>query len=116
MCQAGVSPVSYQSGQVNKCRLRRACDKVLRFTVHLWVHGTRKKCAWARAYYQAKRQEGKRHASARRCLGKRWLKILWRIWVDRKPYAEAVHLASLQRRATKWCVEIDGLGQPGPPV
>jgi transposase len=30
MCQAGVSPVSYQSGQVERCRLRRACVKSLR--------------------------------------------------------------------------------------
>lgn len=37
LCQAGVSPVSYQSGKVNQCRLRRACHKVLRATVHLWA-------------------------------------------------------------------------------
>jgi transposase len=100
MCQAGVSPVSYQSGKVNKCRLRRACNKVLRATVHLWVNGSRLTCAWAQAYYQTKRDEGHSHASALRCLGKRWLKILWRLWQNNEAYDEAKYLAQLQRRGS----------------
>jgi transposase len=116
MCQAGVSPVSYQSGQIDKCRLRRACDKVLRFTVHLWADASRKKCAWARAYYERKRGEGHSHASALRCLGKRWLKILWRLWVERKPYDEAVHLASLQRRGSKEWATLNPPAVPTPAV
>lgn len=100
MCQAGVSPVSYQSGQVEKCRLRRACNKVLRATVHLWANSSRLTCAWAAAYYERKRREGHSHASALRCLGKRWLKILWRLWWERKPYDQAVHEAALQRRGS----------------
>jgi transposase len=100
MCQAGVSPVSYQSGQMEKCRLRRACNKVLRATVHLWANASRLTCAWAAAYYQRKRGEGHSHASALRCLGKRWLKILWRLWWERKPYEPAVHEAALRRRGS----------------
>ncbi|MBL9138512.1 MAG: IS110 family transposase, partial [Verrucomicrobiales bacterium] len=103
MCLSGVSPVSYQSGQVNKCRLRRACNKVLRATVHLWVNASRWRCRWADAYYHLKRGEGHSHASALRCLGKRWLKILWRMWQDRQPYDESRYLAQLQRRnALTW--------------
>jgi transposase len=98
MCQAGVSPVSYQSGQVEKCRLRRACNKVLRYTVHLWANASRQTCAWAQAYYQQKRAEGHSHASALRCLGKRWLKILWRLWQVGESYDETKYLARLQRR------------------
>jgi len=98
MCQAGVSPVSYQSGKVNKCRLRRACNKVLRATVHLWANASRLTCGWAQAYYELKRREGHSHASALRCLGKRWLKILWRLWQNGEPYDEHKYLAQLQRR------------------
>jgi len=97
MCQAGVSPVSYQSGQIDKCRLRRACNKVLRQTVHLWVNASRATCAWAKDYYQLKRRDGHSHASALRCLGKRWLKILWRFWQSRTQYDEATHLKNQQR-------------------
>jgi transposase len=101
MCQAGVSPVSYQSGQVRRCRLRRACVKTLRFTVHLWANASRKRCAWAQAYYEQKRAEGHSHASALRCLGKRWLKILWRLWQNKERYEESKHLSSLERRGAK---------------
>ena len=90
-CQAGVSPVSFQSGKIDKARIRWACDVVLRHTVHLWADGSRKKSAWAQAYYARKREEGHDHASALRCLGKRWLKILWRLWTDRQPYDETRH-------------------------
>jgi transposase len=100
MCQAGVSPVSYQSGQISKCRLRRACHKTLRFTIHLWVNATRATVAWAQAYYENKREQGHSHASALRCLGKRWLKILFRLWQNHERYDENKHEANLQRRGS----------------
>ena len=100
LCQAGVSPVSYQSGKVNKCRLRRACNKVLRATVHLWANSSRRTCEWAQAYYKHKRSEGQSHASALRCLGKRWLKILWRLWQNGEAYDETKYLAQLQKRGS----------------
>jgi len=103
LCLSGVSPVGYQSGQIERCRLRRACNKVLRATIHLWTNASRQTCAWARSYYEQKRKDGQSHASALRCLGKRWLKILWRLWKDRKPYDEATYLKSLERRnSTVW--------------
>jgi transposase len=100
MCLVGVSPVSYQSGQVKRCRLRRACNKGLRATVHLWANGSRLTCGWAQAYYAHKRAEGHSHASALRCLGKRWLKILWRLWQDHQAYDEEKYLKQLARRGS----------------
>ena len=95
-CQAGASPVRYQSGQINKARIRWVCDRVLRHTVHLWADCSRKTSAWAQAYYARKREQGMSHAAALRCLGKRWLKILWRLWQDRQPYQESIHQQSLK--------------------
>ncbi len=100
LCFAGVSPVSFQSGKIRKSHIRWACNRVLRATVHLWVDETRKTCAWAQAYYQAKREAGHSHASALRCLGKRWLKLLWRLWQDRVSYDESKHLESLQQHGS----------------
>jgi transposase len=99
-CMAGASPVSYQSGQINKCRLRRACNKVLRATVHLWANASRATCEWAQAYYERKRKEGQSHAAALRCLGKRWLKILWTMWQHGQKYDESMHLETLRRRGS----------------
>jgi transposase len=100
MCVAGVSPVSYQSGQIRKSHIRWACNRVLRASVHLWADQSRKTCAWAQVYYQAKRDRGHSHASALRCLGKRWLKILWRLWQDRLVYCESEHLQSLEQHGS----------------
>ncbi len=89
---AGSAPVSFQSGKVQRVHLRRACNHWLRATVHLWADQSRPWCAWAQAYYQHKKQQGMAHAAALRCLGQRWLKILWRMWQDGVPYDEARHL------------------------
>jgi transposase len=100
LCLAGASPVSYQSGQLRKAHIRWACNRVLRYTVHLWVDQSRRRCPWAQAYYRAKRGAGHSHASALRCLGKRWLKILWRLWHDHAAYDEGKHLQRLQERGS----------------
>jgi hypothetical protein len=93
--------VSYQSGKIRKARMRYVCDHFLRHTVHLWVDESRKTCAWAQAYYKAKRDQGHEHASALRCLGKRWLKVLWRMWQDHTPYQEAHYLHALQQHGSQ---------------
>jgi transposase len=91
-CYAGAAPVSFQSGKVHRVHIRRGCNHWLRATVHLWADQSRRWCAWAQAYYQRKKQRGLGHAAALRCLGQRWLKILWRMWQDGRPYDEALHL------------------------
>jgi transposase len=90
-CHAGTAPVSYQSGQLKRVHFRHACQKVLRHTVHLWVNLSRVKCPWAEAYYRKKRAEGQTHACALRCLGQRWLKILWKMWQTRTSYDAELH-------------------------
>jgi hypothetical protein len=112
-CQAGVSPVSFQSGKSDRARLRRACDLVLRHTVHLWADCSRKQCAWAQAYYQAKRQQGQDHAGALRCLGKRWLKILWRLWQDHQTYDDNRHRRNQQQHGS-WVSQLLASTQPKP--
>jgi transposase len=100
MCVAGVSPVTWKSGKSRWVHVRWACNRTLRATVHLWADESRKTCAWAQAYYTAKRHQGQSHASALRCLGKRWLRILWRLWIDRRAYDEATYIASMQKHGS----------------
>lgn len=87
----GTAPVTFQSGQIERHVVRRACAPFLRCAVHLWVDHSRKQCAWADAYYRAHRKKGHSHACALRCLGQRWLKILWKMWQDGTRYDEALH-------------------------
>ena len=91
-CYGGTAPVTLQSGRRRWVKLRKGCNKSLRHAVHLWANGSRRKCAWAEAYYQHKKAQGMSHACALRCLGQRWLKILWKMWQTRTAYDEALHI------------------------
>jgi transposase len=104
-CLAGTAPVSYQSGQIHKVHLRRHCNKPLRHTVHLWANLSRQSCAWASVYYDQLRERGKSHACALRCLGQRWLKILWKIWQTRTAYDAELH-ARNQLKHGSWVLKI----------
>jgi transposase len=97
---AGTAPVCIKSGKTRWVKLRRACNKWLRTAVHLWSNESRKKCAWAEVYYQKKRKDGKSHATALRCLGQRWLKILLQMWDQKSCYDESLHLQNMVRRGT----------------
>jgi transposase len=102
---AGTAPVSYQSGQIHKVYLRRHCNKSLRATIHLWANLSRRASPWAAVYYQALRARGKSHASALRCLGQRWLKILWKIWQTRRSYDPELH-ARNQLKHRSWILKL----------
>lgn len=104
-CIAGTAPVSYQSGKLNKVRVRWACDKFMRYTVHLWADCFRKASAWGQTYYQQKRQAGMTHACALRCLGQRLLKILFRMLVTHKPYDAEFHARSQQKHGS-WVLKL----------
>jgi len=102
---AGTSPVTRQSGRSRSVVVRRACNKTLRATVHLWADLSRKSCVWAEVYYQKKKADGMSHAAALRCLGQRWVKILWTMWQTRRPYDEAAHTRN-QIRHGSWLVAL----------
>jgi hypothetical protein len=104
-CVAGTAPVSFQSGQIHKAKIRWHCNSHLRHAVHLWSDCSRKFCAWAATYYRTQRDKGKSHACALRCLGQRWLKILWKMWQSRQPYDENLHALNQQRHGS-WVLQL----------
>lgn len=104
-CYSGAAPVTIQSGKNRWVHFRRACNKHLRAAVHLWADLSRHYCAWAQVYYQHKKDQGMSHACALRCLGQRWLKILWTMWQNRTPYNEALHTRN-QVRHGSWVVTL----------
>jgi transposase len=104
-CYAGTAPVTIQSGQMSKCVMRHACHDGLRHAVHLWANLSRQKCAWAETYYQTHREKGKSHACALRCLGQRWLKILWRIWQSGDLYNADRHACNQQKHGS-WVLKL----------
>ena len=114
-CYAGTAPVTRRSGKRHDVVIRRSCNMTLRATVHLWADLSRSTCVWAQAYYARKREQGMGHAAALRCLGQRWLKILWRMWRDRAAYDEARHTRD-QVKHGSWVVKLlpDATPEPAP--
>jgi len=110
-CYAGTAPVTKKSGKHRLVKIRRACNLTLRATVHYWANLSRQSCAWAEAYYQKKREQGHSHAQALRCLGQRWLKILWKMWQDHASYDEARHSLD-QTRHGSWVIDLLPQAQP----
>jgi transposase len=104
-CFAGTAPVRYQSGQISKVKIRWACDKFLRQTVHLWANCFRKASAWGQTYYEKKREQGMNHACALRCLGQRLLKIVFKMLVDKKPYNAELHARNQQKHGS-WVLKL----------
>jgi len=104
-CLAGTAPVSFQSGQIHKVHLRRHCNKPLRSAVHLWANLSRKCSPWAAISYKELRARGKSHACALRCLGQRWLKILWKMWQTCRCYDPELH-ARNQLKHGSWVLKM----------
>ena len=88
-----------RSGKHRECHQRWACNKYLRYAVHLFSEHTITRCAWAEIYYKAHRTKDHSHASALRCLGQRWLKIIHKMWMDRTPYNAELHHLNGSRHA-----------------
>jgi len=88
----GSVPVTRRSGGSCSVHKREHCDKRARRTLHLFAGCSRRGCAWAREFYTEQRRQGKKHATALRNLGTKWLRILFRMWKEGTVYDEAVYL------------------------
>ena len=104
-CYGGTAPVTRQSGKNRWVSFRRACNKQLRYTLHLWADKSRADCVWAQVYYQRKRDQGQSHAAALRCLAQRWTKILWKMWQTGTRYNEALHTGN-QVTHGSWVIQL----------
>lgn len=94
---SGTVPITKKSGDGGGPKFRWACQKGFRNTMFLFAFQSITRSLWARAYYDRARQRGKSHPKALRSLGAKWLKIIYRMWVERKPYDERIYIASLIR-------------------
>jgi len=105
VCLAGTAPARYQSGQIDKVHLRRACNKNLRAAMHLFADHSRAQCCWAATSYATLRERGKTHAHALRCLGQRWLKIISKMWRTRTCCDGELHLRN-QLAHGSWVLQV----------
>ena len=92
--EAGVAPVTYASGKSKAVTFRWACNHRLRAALTCLADNSRHASAWAAHVYAQARARGCDHPHAVRILARAWLRVLWRAWIDRKPYDPTQHRAA----------------------
>ena len=96
--EAGAVPVTKASGKSRVVHFRFACNKHLRHTMYWFSFVSVNHSEWAKLYYRRQRDKGHSHHQALRALGAKWLKIIFVMWRDHKPYDENYHLANIARQ------------------
>jgi len=92
--EAGVCPVTFQSGKSRGVAWRWACNKRLRGALTCFADNSRHASQWARSVYHAARLRGCDHPHAVRILARAWVRVLWRAWQDGQPYDPERHHAA----------------------
>lgn len=92
--EAGVVPVTRESGKSRGVAFRWACNQRLRKAVVCWADNSRHASPWAAAVYAKARARGCPHPHAIRILGRAWIRVLWRAWTSRTVYDPTQHGAA----------------------
>lgn len=90
LAEAGLAPVTRQSGSSRRVGFRYAANHHLRAAWGQWMLTAIRLSPWTREAYDAARARGHSHSRAIRSVGARWGRILWRCWLDRRPYDPAL--------------------------
>lgn len=92
--EAGVAPVTFQSGKHLGVSFRYACNKRLRKAFTTWAGNSRFDNPWAQHVYDQARARGCRHPHAVRILARAWLRVLHACWHDGTLYDASQHRAA----------------------
>jgi transposase len=92
--EAGVAPVTYQSGKHLRVGFRRACNKSLRHYLTTFAGNSRHDSPWAADLYAQARARGHDHPHATRIVARAWLRVFWKCWKDGVPYDPSKHNAA----------------------
>ena len=92
---SGVAPVTEKSGQRKWVHWRWSAPRFLRQSLVEWANQSIYHSTWAAAYYTQQKNRGKRHQAILRSLACKWIRILWKCWMDHTPYDEARYLKHL---------------------
>lgn len=97
--EAGVAPVTFQSGKSRGVAWRWACNKRLRAAVTCLAANSRQASPWADDIYRRARMRGCDHPHALRILARAWTRVLWRAWQDHADYDPLQHTGARNFRA-----------------
>jgi transposase len=94
---SGIAPVIKQSGQNCVVQRRRACPRFLHQSLVEYAAKSILHCAWAKAFYEQQRAQGKGYWAAVRALAFKWIRIIFRCWQERVAYDDDRYLQGLRR-------------------
>lgn len=89
--EAGVAPVTFQSGKQRSVTFRWACNHRLRRALTCFADQSRHGNAWAADVYRRARARGCDHPHAIRILARAWVRVLWRAWFTKTRYQPHLH-------------------------
>jgi len=92
--EAGVAPITRESGKHRAVGFRWACNKRLRSALTCLADSSRKTSPWAAGLYQRARARGCDHPHACRIVARAWCRVLWSCWQKRVPYDANKHAAA----------------------
>lgn len=91
LAEAGLAPVTRSSGRSHRVGFRYAANTRLREGCTWWAYNSLRSSPWARAAYDDARARKQSHHRALRGLSARWMRVLWRAWIDGVPYDPSRH-------------------------
>lgn len=94
--EAGVAPVTDQSGRHRAVGFRYACNRNLRQAITCFADVSRHGSPWAADIYRRAVDRGCLHPHAIRILARAWARIIWRCLKDAAPYDPARHRGAQQ--------------------
>jgi transposase len=92
--EAGVAPITRESGKHRAVGFRWACNKRLRSALTCLADSSRKTFPWAARTYQRARDRGCDHPHACRIVARAWCRVLWSCWQKRESYDPSKHVAA----------------------
>lgn len=91
---SGMAPVTRRSGKHLAVGFRWACNTRFRNAMATFADNSRHASPWAAAVYQAALDRGIDHPHAVRILGRAWIRVIFRCWLDGVAYDPARHGAA----------------------
>jgi transposase len=92
---SGIAPITRQSGKTRTVERRWVCPKFLHQTFHEFADHSRRWSVWAKLWYNHKKASGMKHQAIVRALAFKWIRVLFRVWKERRPYSEQHYIQAL---------------------
>jgi transposase len=96
---AGLTPVTKRSGKHEAVHFRWACNTRFRVAVTTFADNSRHASPWAADIYCRAMARGCDHPHAVRVLARAWVRVIYRCWIDNKPYDSTIHGGAVRLQA-----------------